>query len=289
MDSRLARDETIVEAQLLEGRKALEIVERETKKEQLQFRAEVVEGFRFQQAQRDLDVQTSEVRDRILEKAVLALKERLESQRQEWDAQSKEQSANANRKLEEQKLAAATEPKKQREETTILFAQQTAEMKESMDNLLRQLHFQMAAYSIPPTQCGDGNPGPSSRGRQRNPSIPPDDIEKQSASTPNNDKGKGVDRGGKIQPPPPPPCNTGGDPDPDDDPDDDNNGEDDRGRKGGRPARAPRRPSIPRDASPRTQAMLIFMESLAVPIRPRKLIAEPPYFFQGEDNQGVRN
>ena len=80
MESRLARDETIVEAELLEGRKALEIVEQETKKEQQQFRAEVVEGFRFQQTQRDIDVQTPEVRDRILEKEVLALKERLETQ-----------------------------------------------------------------------------------------------------------------------------------------------------------------------------------------------------------------
>ena len=41
MESRLARDETVVEAELLEGRKALEIVERETKKEQQQFRTEV--------------------------------------------------------------------------------------------------------------------------------------------------------------------------------------------------------------------------------------------------------
>ena len=137
MESRLAWDETIVEAELLEGRKALEIVERETKKEQQQFRAEVVEGFRFQQAQRDVDVQISEVPNRILEKEVLALKEQLETQRQEWDTRSKEQSANADRKLEEQKLAAATELKKQREETTILFAQQTPEMKESLDNLLR--------------------------------------------------------------------------------------------------------------------------------------------------------
>ena len=154
-----------MEAELLEGRKALEIVERETKKEQQQFRAEIVEGFRFQQAQRDVDVQTSEVRDRILEKEVLALRERLEARRQEWDARSKEQIANADRKLEEQKLAAATKLKKQREETTILFAQQTAEMKESMDNLLRQLYSQMAAYSIPSTEFGDGNPGPSSRGQ----------------------------------------------------------------------------------------------------------------------------
>ena len=61
MESGLASDETIEEAELLEGRKALEIVERETKKEQQQFRAEVVEGFRFQQGQQDIDFQTSEV------------------------------------------------------------------------------------------------------------------------------------------------------------------------------------------------------------------------------------
>ena len=35
--------------------------------------------------------------------------------------------------------------------------------------------------------------------------------------------------------------------------------------------------------------MLTFMESLAVPTRPTKLIAEPRYCFQGEDNQDVRN
>ena len=35
--------------------------------------------------------------------------------------------------------------------------------------------------------------------------------------------------------------------------------------------------------------MLTFMESLAAPIRPAKLIAEPSYFFHGEDNQDVRN
>ena len=86
MESRLARNETIVEAELLEGRKALEIVEREMKKEQQQFRADVVEGFRLQQAQQDVDVQTSEVRYRILEKEVLALRERLETQGNEWAA-----------------------------------------------------------------------------------------------------------------------------------------------------------------------------------------------------------
>ena len=123
MESKLARDEKIVRAELQEGRKALEIVGGETKKEQQQFRADVVEGFRLQQAQRDIDIQTSEVGDQILEKEVLALRERLEVRRQEWDARSKEQNEKADKKLQEQKLAAAAELKKQKEEITLLFAQ----------------------------------------------------------------------------------------------------------------------------------------------------------------------
>ena len=139
METRLARDETIVEAELLKRRKALEIVEGEMKKEQQQFRTEVMESFRFQQVQRDVDVQTLEVRERIRKKKVLllALSERLKAQREEWATQSKEQDDNVDRGLEEQKLAAATELKKQREKTALLFAKQTSEMKEAINNLLR--------------------------------------------------------------------------------------------------------------------------------------------------------
>ena len=77
-------------------------------------------------------------------------------------------------------------------------------------------------YTIPPTDGGNGDPGPSNPGQQ-NPWIPPDGInpDKESASTPRQNKGEEVDRGGNNQPPPPP-GNTGGDPDPDDDDDDDN-------------------------------------------------------------------
>ena len=226
-ESRLARDETIVEAGLLKRQKALEIVEGEMKKEQQQFRTEVMESFRFQQARGGFGVRASEVRERILKKKVLALSEQLEAQRQEWATQSKKEDDNIDRKLEEQKLAVATELKKQREKTALLFAKQTSEMKEAINDLLRQLHSQMAAYSILSTEFDDSNPGLSSQGRQRNPSIPPDGIEKKSASTPRNDKGKGVDRGDGInQPPPPQLRNTGGDPDPDDDADNDSEEED---------------------------------------------------------------
>ena len=120
--------------------------------------------------------------------------------------------------------------------------------------------------------------------------MTPHDIEKQSVSTPRNDKRKGVDRGhGNHQPPPSPSRNTGGNPDPDNDPDKDSDREVDQGRKAGRPARAPPRPSIPRDPSSQTRGILIGIESLAVSIQPTKLFAEPRYFFPGEDKLGIRN
>jgi len=116
--------------------------------------------------------------------------------------------------------------------------------------------------------------------------------DKRSAPTPRQNKGKEVDRRGNYQPPPPPPSNIGGDPDPDpsdDDDNDDKEGDDGRGRRGGRPECNARRPSIPRDTSPRTRGILEFLQQLSTPTRLVKNAAERHYFFQGDDNQDVRN
>jgi len=97
-------------------------------------------------------------------------------------------------------------------------------------------HHEKPSFTIPPTEAGDRDPGPSSQGKF-NPWIPPNNPnpDKQSASTPRQEKGKGVDRGGNFQPPPLPPSNIGGDPDPDPSDhgdDDDKGGDDGRGRRG---------------------------------------------------------
>jgi len=119
-------------------------------------------------------------------------------------------------------------------------------------------HHEKPSFTIPPMEAGDGDPGPLNQG-QFNPWIPPNNLnpDKQSASTPRQDKGKGVDHGGNFQPPPPPPSNISGDPDPDPsdhDHDDDKGGDHGRGRRGGRPERNARRPSVPRETSPRREA-----------------------------------
>jgi len=139
------------------------------------------------------------------------------------------------------------------------------------------------SFTIPPTEAGDGDPGPSNQG-QFDPWIPPNNPnpDKRSASTPRQDKGKAVDGGGNYQPPPPPPSNIGGDPDPDTSNDDDNEGKGGNhgtGRRGGRPERNARRSLVPRDSSPRTRGIIEFLQQLSTPNRSIKNASEPPYFF----------
>jgi len=119
-------------------------------------------------------------------------------------------------------------------------------------------HHEKPSFTIPPTEAGDDDPGPSNES-QFDPWTPPNNPnpDKRSASTPRQNKGKGVDQGGNFQPPQTPPSNIGGDPDPDPsdhDDDDDEGGDDGRGRKVGRPERNTRRPSLPRDTSPVQEA-----------------------------------
>jgi len=154
-------------------------------------------------------------------------------------------------------------------------------------------HHEKPSFTIPPTKAGDGDPGPSNQG-QFDPWIPPinSNPDKRSASTPRHNKGKGVDRGGNFQPPPPPPSNIVGDRDRDPsghDDDDDKGGIDGRGRRGGRPERNPQRPSVPRDSSPRTRGIFEFLQQLSTPNQSIKNATGPSYFFQGNDNQDVRN
>jgi len=55
-------------------------------------------------------------------------------------------------------------------------------------------HHEKPSFTIPPTEAGDGDPGPSNQG-QFDTWIPPDNPnpDKRSASTPRQEKGKGVE------------------------------------------------------------------------------------------------
>jgi len=233
-----------------------------------------------------------------LEAEVISLKaqfaEQLKKQDIEWHRVLRHQDDRAAELLNQQTANAAKQHQKDRQAAKELLDKQNQKFQNTIQALTDRIdHDEKPSFTIQPPEAGAGDPGPANQG-QFDPWIPPDNPnpDKQAASTGRVDKGTGVYQGGNFQRPPPPPSNIGGDPDPDpSDHDDDNDkgGDDGRGRRGGRLERNARRPSVPRDTSPRTRGILEFLQQLSTPNRSIKKAAEPRYFFQGDDNQDVRN
>jgi len=263
LQTRLAKGELIVDKELQDARKALATLEQATHDKQEQLKIAIAREFSRQEAQQKENMQSSEVWDKILEAEVLSLKaqfaEQLKKQDTEWQRVLRHQEDRAAELLNQQKANAADQHQKDRQAAKELLDKQNQKFQNAIPALTGRIdHHEKRSFTIPPTEAGDGDPGPSNQG-QFDPWTPPNNPNpnKRSASTPRQNKGKGVDQGGNFQPPPPPPSNIGGDPDPDPsdhDDDDDEGGEDGRGRKVGRPERNTRRPSLPRDTSPVQEA-----------------------------------
>jgi len=292
LQTRLAKAQSIVHQELTGAKRALATLEGATRVERECLTAEIAGEFRPQEAQQKQDAELAEDPDKILEHELLGLKDKVKNLDAIWHQILHDHEERADQLLKKQKDDDATQQQKDRQEARDLLDKQRFEFQASIQTLTARIDYaEKPHYTIPPTDGGDGDPGPSNCGQQ-NRWIPPEgrNPDKESGSTPRQNKGKEVDPGGNNQPPPPP-GNTGRDPDTDDDDDNDNDtsGGNGRGRKGGRLERNARRPSLPRDASPLTRAMLEFMQSLSTSQRPTKNTGEPAYFFQGEDNQDVRN
>jgi len=233
-----------------------------------------------------------------LETEVLSLKaqfaEQLNKQDTKWPRVLRHQEDRANELLNQQKYNAAEHYQKDRQAAKELLDKQNLKFQNGIQALTDKIdHREKRSFTIPPMEGGDGDPGPLNQG-QFNPWIPPNNPnpDEPSASTPRQETGKEVDRGGNFQPPPPPPSNIGGDldPDPSDhDNDDEKEGNYCRGNRGGRPDRNTRRPSVPRNTSPRTKGILEILQQLSTPTRSIKNAAEPPHPFQADDNRDVRN
>ena len=240
LQTRLAKGETIVDKELSDARQALLTLEGATRVERERLTAEIAEEFRRQEAKQKEDAELAEDRYKILEREVLELKDKFKNQDVTWQRILHDHEERADQLPKQQKDDAAAQQQNDRSKARDLLDKQRFEFQALIQTLTARIdRGEKPHYTIPPTDGGDGDPGPSNRG-QHNPWILPDGInpDKESASTPRQNKGKEVDRGGNNQPPPPP-GNTGGDPDPDDDDDDDNdkNGGDGRGRRGGHPER----------------------------------------------------
>jgi len=298
LQTRLAKGELIVDKELQDARKALATLEGATHDEQERLKIAIAQEFSLQEAQQEENAKSSEVRDKIFEAEVISLKaqfaEQLKKQDLEWQRVLRHQEDRAAELLNQQKTNTAEQHHRDHHAAKELLDKQNQKFQNAIQALTDRIdHHEKPSFTIPPTEAGDGDPGPSNQG-QFNPWNPPQNPnpDKRSASTPRQNKGKEVDRGGNYQAPPPQPSNIGSDPDPDpsdNDDDDDKGGNDGRGRRGGRPERNARRPSVPRDSSPCTRRILEFLQQLSTPNRSIKNAAEPPYFFQGDDNQDVGN
>jgi len=298
LQTRLAKGELIVEKEVQDAKKALATPEGATHDEQERLKIAMGQEFSRQEAPQKENAKSSEVRDKILEPEVLSLKapfaEQLKKQDTEWQRVLRHQEDRAAEILNQQKGNAAEQHQKDRQAAKDLLDKQNQKFQNAIQALTDRIdHHEKPSFTIPPTEAGDGDPGPSNQG-QFDPWIPRDNpnCDKQSASTPKQDKGTGVDGRANFEPPPPQPSNIGGDPDPDpsDNYDEDNKGGDDgRGRRGGRAERNAQRPCVPRDTSPGTRGILEFLQQLSTLNRSIKNAAEPPCFFQGDDNQDVTN
>ena len=269
-----------------------------THQEQERFKAAIAHEFQRQQHRQQQDTSAALSRDQILEAEIISLKaqlkEQFKKQDAEWQQVLNSQDDRASLLLEQQKANAEQQKENNRQEARDFLDKQRREFEGKIQALTERIdRAERTTYTVPPTEAFDGDAGPSNRG-QIDSCIPHDipTIAKQSASTPKQNKGKEVDQGGNNQQPPPLPSNIDGNPDPDPsdhDNDDDKNGDDGRGRRGGRPERNAQKPSIPRDTSPRTRGILQYLQQLGTPMRSVKNAAEPPYLFQRDDNQDVRN
>jgi len=293
LQTRLAKGELIVDKELQEAKKALATLEGATHDEQERLKIAIAQEFSGQEAQQKENAKSLEIQDKILEAEVISLKaqfaEQLKKQDIEWQRVLRHQEDRAAEILNQQRTNAADQHQKDRQAAKELLDKQNQKFQNAIQALTDKIdQREKPSFTIPPTEAGDGDPGPLNQG-QFNPWIPPNNPnpDQRSASTPRQDKGKRVDGRGNYQPPPPPPSNISGDPDPDPsdhDDDDDKGGDDGRGRRGRPPERNARRPSVPRDLSPCTRGILEFLQQLSTPNRSIKNAAEPPYFFQGDDN-----
>jgi len=148
--------------------------------------------FRWQEAQLKEDAELAKDSDKILEDGVLELKNKVKNQDTTWQQVLHDHEERADQLLMQQKDEAATQQQKDRQEAWDLLDKQRFEFQALIQTLTARIdHAEKPHYTIPPTDGGNCDPGPSNWGQQ-NPWIPPDGInpDKESASTPQQNNGK---------------------------------------------------------------------------------------------------
>jgi len=183
LQTRLAKGETIVDNELSDARQAFLTLEGATRVERERLTAEIAGEFRRQEAQQKEDAELAKDCDRILEREVLEQKEKVKNQDTTWQQVLHDHEERADPLLKQQKVEAAAQQQKDRQEARDLLDKQRFEFQALILTLTARIDpAEKPHYIIPPTDGGDGDPGPSNR-RQQNPWILPEGInpDKESA------------------------------------------------------------------------------------------------------------
>ena len=130
----------------------------------------IAQEFSRQYSQQKEKVKWSEVRDKILEAEVLSLKaqfaEQLKKQDVEWQRVLRHQEDRAAELLNQQKANAADQHQNDRQAANELLDKQNQKFQNAIQALTDRIdHHEKPSFTIPPTEEGDGDPGPSNQGQ----------------------------------------------------------------------------------------------------------------------------
>ena len=138
----------------------------------------IVQDFSRQEAQPEENAKSSEVQGEILEAEVIFLKdqfaEQLKKHDTEWQRVLRYQEDRAAEILNQQKARAAELHQKDRQAAKELLDKQNQKFQNAIQALTDRIdYYEKLSFTIPPTEAGDGDPGPSNPG-QFDHWIPPD-------------------------------------------------------------------------------------------------------------------
>jgi len=170
LQTRLAKGELIVDKEPQDAKKALATLEGATHDEQERLKIAIAQEFSRQEAQQKENAKSSEVRDKILEAEVISLKaqlaEQLKKQDIEWQRVLRHQEDGAAEILNQQKASAAEQPQKDRQAAKELLDRQNQKFQKAIQALTDRIdHHEKPSFTIPLTEVGDGDPGPSNQGQ----------------------------------------------------------------------------------------------------------------------------
>jgi len=169
LQTRLTKGESIVDKELQDARKALATLEGATHDEQERLKIAIAQEFSRQEAHQKENAKSSEVRDKILEAEVQSLKaqfaEQLKKQDTEWQRVLRHQEDQAAELLNQQKANVAEQHQKDRQAAKELLDKQNQNFQNAIQALTDKIdHHEKLSFTIPPTEAGDGDPGPSNQG-----------------------------------------------------------------------------------------------------------------------------